>query len=195
MRKNKFITILLLILISCLLYTTFSYNNIKQKNTDLTYRLKKASESLHPTQKKLNDDLISLKKYLIANSNSRYATVSSNFQQIKILGIKTIDNYAEEKDYNKFKGTSYGLTATYSFPDNSAANIYIIQDTTKYNGNLILSDTINPKLTYYSMYKVGDFILKVDIYNDLNSISNKDWSKIYRFISELKYKISVGINV
>lgn len=189
MKKNKFITILLLILITCLLYTTFSYNNIKRKNENLNYQLQEMSSHAYPTTKKISTELTALKKYLVTNSNSNYASVSSNFQQIKIYGITTINNYAKEKNYSKFKGTSYGLTASYSFLDNSVANVYIIADTTRYNGNLILSDTINPKLTYYSIYKIGNFILKVDIYNDSNNISANDWGRICRFISELKYKI------
>jgi hypothetical protein len=182
-KKINVSLIIFIILFIAIIYTYNKYNSTK----DNFENYKKSVESnTAATEKSMNVQLDNIVKSIQNKQYEKYLQRKTTFANLKLYGIKAITNYDTEKDYNKFKGISNGVIGEYSVSPKVNCFVYIIKDETKINGNMILSNTIGTGLKYYSIYKIGNFFVKIDLYSSESTIKTADYEKVYRFTGQLK---------
>ena len=193
MKKNYISGIIFIVLFGLLIYTYYSSSSLKSQNATLKQQLIYGKSVKNG---ELNKAMGRIIQKLNGNQKWNYATKSEDFKTLELYGIRTLDNYKNELNIDKFKGSSYGAIGKFNFSSNIFAKVYIIKNTTDFNGNIILSDIAKKDgFNYYSLYRIGNFFIKIDIYNTKNtSIPNESWQKIYKFTSEIKEKVLEGIS-
>jgi hypothetical protein len=182
-KKINVSLIIFIILFIGLIYTYNKYTSIK--NNFENYK-KNIELNTTVNEKTMDVQLNNIIKSINNKQYEKYIQRKTTFANLKLYGIRTITNYDTENDYNKFKGISNGAIAEYSVSSKVNCFVYIIKDQTKINGNMILSNTIASGLRYYSIYKIGNFFVKIDIYSTEPTIKTEDYEKIYRFTSQFK---------